>query len=324
MPPFEHAVVEARMRLDQFLVQTWPGLDRVSVRERVRARQVLVNEQPALKAGQYVAVGDVVAVSSIDAAAGADAGPHHPDVSVPALPLTVLYEDEVVLVVEKLVDIPAHPSSRSLHQQSQQTLARQLTVLNPSLAHIGGADRAGIVMRIEAEVSGAVLVAKDEDTYHQLQRCVKHNQVERIYSVLVEGRLTGEDVIDQPIGNVKRARQRLAVAREGRPARTAYQGQRYYKDEKRDYSLLIVQPQTARLHQIRVHLAWYGFPIVGDRVYGSRQQPLLPDRVFMHLSVLSFLHPRTGDVVRVESPLAPELRSVLRYLTRPKGLINGL
>jgi 23S rRNA pseudouridine1911/1915/1917 synthase len=152
-----------------------------------------------------------------------------------------------------------------------------------------------------------------------LQRYVKHDQVESVYSALVEGRLTGEDVIDQPIGNVKRARQRLAVAREGRPARTAYRGQRYYKDEKRDYSLLEVRPQTARLHQIRVHLSWYGYPLVGDRVYGSRQQPLLPDRIFLHLSVLAFPHPRTGDIVRVESPLAPELRSILRYLTRPKG-----
>ncbi|MGC9397258.1 MAG: hypothetical protein ACP5J4_20625, partial [Anaerolineae bacterium] len=78
-------------------------------------------------------------------------------------------------------------------------------------------------------------------------------------------------------------------------------------------------PQTSRLHQIRVHLSWYGFPLVGDRVYGSRQQPLLPDRIFLHLSVVTFPHPITGDLVRVESALAPELYSVLRYLTRHKG-----
>lgn len=320
MPEPELAVVTTQMRLDQFLVQTWPEFDRQSVRESVRAGQVLVNGQPASKAGQYVEVDDEVAVSGL--VAGKDdeeAGPFRLDVSLPALPLTVLYEDEAVLVVEKLAGVPTHPSSRSMRQQFQQTLARQLTTLNPSLAHIGGADRAGIVMRVETEVSGAVLVAKDEDTYHLLQRCVKHNQVRNIYSVLVEGRLSGEDVIDQPIGNVKRTRQRLAVAREGRPSQTVYRGQRHYKDENRDYSLLEVQPQTSRLHQIRVHLSWYGFPLVGDRVYGSRQQPLLPDRIFLHLSVVAFPHPRTGDIVRVESPLAPELRAVLRYLARPKG-----
>jgi 23S rRNA pseudouridine1911/1915/1917 synthase len=317
MPPFERAIVESSVRLDQFLVQTWPGLDRRAVREHIRAGQVLVNGLPASKAGRYVEAGDEVSLSSI--VDDVEAATPQTDVVIPALPLTVLYEDEVVLVVEKLADIPAHPASRSAHPQVQQTLARQLMALYPALAHIGGADRAGVVMRIETEMSGAVLVAKDEDTYHQLQRCVKHDQVESIYSVLVEGHLTGEYVIDQPIGNVKRARQRLMVAREGRPARTAYRGQRYYKDEKREYSLLEVRPQTSRLHQIRVHLSWYGYPIVGDRVYGSRQQPLLMDRLFLHLSVLSFPHPRTGDIVRVESPLAPELRSVLRYLTRPKG-----
>jgi 23S rRNA pseudouridine1911/1915/1917 synthase len=327
MLPPERASVEAPMRLDQFLVRTWPGLDRHSVRERVRAGQVLVNGQPASKAGQYVEVGDEVAVSgvavsgvaTIEADDDAEAGSFRLDASLPGLPLTVLYEDEAVLVVEKLAGVPTHLPSRSAHRQFQDTLVRQLASRYPSLVHIGGVDRAGIVMRIEAEVSGAVLLAKDEDTYHYLQRCVKHDQVESLYSALVEGRLTGQDVIDQPIGNVKRARQRLAVAREGRPAQTAYRGQRYYKDEKRDYSLLEVQPQTSRLHQIRVHLAWYGFPLVGDRVYGSRQQPLLPDRLFLHLSVLAFPHPRTGAIVRVESPLAPELRSVLRYLTRPKG-----
>ncbi|MEJ5312370.1 MAG: pseudouridine synthase [Anaerolineae bacterium] len=321
MLPFERATVQTRTRLDQFLVQTWPGLDRQSVRERLRAGQVLVNGQPASKAGQYVEVDDEVAVGGISADAvddGAETGLLRPDVTLPALPLTVLYEDEVVLVVEKLAGVPTHLASRSAHQQFLQPLARQLTALYPSVAHVGGVDHAGIVMRVETEVSGAVLVAKDEDTYRLLQRCVKHDQVESIYSVLVEGRLTGQDVIDQPIGNVKRTRQRLAVAREGRPARTAYRGQRHYKDDKRDYSLLEVRPLTSRLHQIRVHFSWYGYPLVGDRVYGSRQQPLLPDRIFLHLSVLAFPHPRTGDVVRVESPLAPELRSVLRYLARPK------
>lgn len=322
MLPFERATVEVRGRLDQFLVQTWPGLDRRSVRERVRTGQVLINGQPASKAGQYVEVDDEIAVGGISADGVADdteAGSFQLDVTLPALPLTVLYEDGAVLVVDKLAGVPTHPASRSAHQPFQQTLARQLTALYPTLAHIGGADHAGIVMRVETEASGAVLVAKDEDTYRQLQRCVKHDQVECVYSVLVEGRLTGQDVIDQPIGNVKRARQRLAVAREGRPARTAYRGQRHYKDDKRDYSLLEVRPQTSRLHQIRVHFSWYGYPLVGDRVYGSRQQPLLPDRLFLHLSVLAFPHPRTGDVVRVESPLAPELRSILRYLTHPKS-----
>ena len=94
----------------------------------------------------------------------------------------------------------------------------------------------------------------------------------------MEGRLTGEEVIDQPIGNVKRARQRLAVAR-GSSGPDVLSRQRHYKDQEHNYSLLEVH-RGRRLHQIRVHFSWYGFPLVGDRVYGSRQQPILPDRIF--------------------------------------------
>ena len=303
------AVVVEPMRLDQFLVQTWPGLDRHLVRQMVKDGDVLVNGQPALKAGQYVRSGDAVAagIPEVDKP--------QPGFALPQLPLSILYEDEALLVIDKLAGVPLRPGKAVF----QTAVAQQLADLYPAMAHVGGAGRAGVVMRLEAEASGALLVAKDEATYRALQRQVKRQHVERAYSVLVDGKLTGEYLIDQPIGNVKRARQRLAVAREGRPAQTFYRGQRHYKDQGRDYSLLEIQPRTSRLHQIRVHLSWYGFPLVGDRVYGSHHQPLLPDRIFLHLSVLTFPHPLTGESVRVESQLPPELRSVLRYLTRPKG-----
>lgn len=309
MPEREVAVVATPMRLDQFLVQTWPSLDRKSVRQMIVSGNVSINGQPATKAGQYIEVNDEVA-ALVDVEESTESG-----LSLPSLPLSVLYEDEVILVVDKLAGMPMHPTRQSI----QGTLTQQLAELYPNLVHVGGVDRGGVVMRIEPEVSGAVLVAKDEETYRTLQRHVKHDRVECVYSVLVEGRLTGEEVIDQPIGNVKRARQRLAVAREGRPAQTYYRGQRCYKDQDHDYSLLEVRPRTGRLHQIRVHFSWYGFPLVGDRVYGSRHQPILPDRIFQHVSVVTFPHPRTGDVVRVESPLPPELRAVLRYLAQQKG-----
>ncbi|HOT91047.1 MAG TPA: RluA family pseudouridine synthase [Anaerolineae bacterium] len=309
MPERETAVVESPVRLDQFLVQRWPDLSRQGVRRMIASGAVLVNGQPALKPGLRLAVGDAVAAEM------PDVEPQMASMVVPALPLAVLYEDETVLVVDKPANVPLHPT----RQYAQGTLLQQLGERYPHILHIGGAERAGVVMRVEPEVSGAILIAKDEATYRALQRHVKHNRVECVYSVLVEGRLTGEEVIDQPIGNVKQTRQRLAVAREGRPAQTYYRGQRCYKDREREYSLLEVRPRTGRLHQIRVHFAWYGFPLVGDRVYGSRYQPLLPERIFQHVSVITFPHPHTGEPVRVESPLPPELRAVLRYLSRAKG-----
>lgn len=313
-PERQTAVVAEPTRLDQFLVNAWPVLDRERVRQMVGGNAVLVNGVPARKAGQRVRAGDEVTATVPDVAAS------QPDFLVPPLPLSVLYEDQFILVVDKRAGMLVHPGKKASHDTAVvQTVAQQLVGLDPDLAHIGGVGRAGIVMRLEPEASGALLAAKDEETYRAMQRLVKRKRVESAYSVLVDGRLTGEYLIDQPIGNVKRARQRLAVAREGRPAQTHYRGQRHYKDQGHDYSLLEVRPKTSRLHQIRVHLSWYGFPLVGDRVYGSRRQPLLPDRIFLHLSVLTFPHPVTGETIRAESALPPELRSILRYLARPKG-----
>ncbi len=312
MPEREIAVVAAPMRLDQFLVQTWPSLNRQAVQQMIRAGHVLLNGQLATKSGQHVAVGDEVA-ALVEATEEANTDAVLP--VLPSSPLSVLYEDEVVLVVDKPAGMPLHPGAKV----GGRTLLQQLVERHPSIVHVGGVERGGIVMRVEPEVSGAVLVARDEETYRTLQGHVKHERVECIYSVLVEGRLTGEEIIDQPIGNVKRTRQRLAVAREGRPAQTYYRAQRHYKDRERVYSLLEVRPHSGRLHQIRVHFAWYGFPVVGDRVYGSRHQPILPDRLFQHISVLTFPHPQSGVPIRVESPLPPELGAVLRYLAHQKG-----
>jgi 23S rRNA pseudouridine1911/1915/1917 synthase len=206
------------------------------------------------------------------------------------------------------------PSARG----ATDCVAARLTALCPEIAHVGGAGCAGIVTRVAPEVSGLLLAAKDETTYRALRHHLQRQRIESVYSVLVEGRMTGEHLIDQPVGNVKRARERLNVAREGRPSRTLCRGQRHYRENEHDYSLLEVRPETSRKHQLRVHLSWYGFPVVGDRVYGSRYQPLLSERLFIHLSMLRFPHPVSGERMQLESALPPDLRDVLRYLTRPK------
>ncbi|MBN2007146.1 MAG: RluA family pseudouridine synthase [Anaerolineae bacterium] len=307
----ESHIVEgtAEMRLDQWLLQTWSELDRRQVRQMIQKGRVQVNAQPAQKAGQYVQPGDSVTVSL------PEMPPPEKESQNPfLLPLNVVHEDEVIIVVEKPAGMAMYASRDGLNG----SLVQQLVAYCPQIAHIGGAEHAGVVMRAEPEISGLVIAAKDETTYRMLRRAFNHQKVETVYSVLVEGRLTGEGVIEQPVGNVKRTRVRLNVAREGRPARTCYRGQRHYKENGKDYSLLEVRPETSRLHQIRVHLSWYGFPVVGDRVYGSRYQPLLPDRIFLHLSALTFPHPLSGEPTQVESRLPPELYSVLRYLVQPK------
>ncbi len=299
--------VEAPTRLDQLLARRWQALDHQQIQALITGGAVLVNRREARKPGQRLMSGDEVLVDLPELPAPAPA-------ELPlGLTLTVAYEDDVLLVVDKPADVPVRRS----RSPDQATLPQILAAMYPDRAHVGGVNRAGVVTTLDEEVSGLVLVGKAEKTYRALRRLVKRQYVTESYTALVEGKLRGEHAIDQPIGNVKRARRRLAVTREGRPTRTVVCGQQNYREGGRNYTLVLVRPESSRMHQIRVHLAWYGFPIVGDRLYGSSQQPLLPNRPFLHLSEMRLLHPVNDEELRVESRLPAELHSVLDYMRRP-------
>jgi 23S rRNA pseudouridine1911/1915/1917 synthase len=301
-------IVESATRLDQLLVAKWESLGRGQIREMVIGGAVSVNGRNAQNVGQRLTAGDTVLVHL------PELRPEAAVSSPPGLALSVVYEDQALLVIDKPAGIPVRPSRK----RDQAAVTQLLVGMYPEQAHTGGANRAGVVTTLGEDVSGLLLIGRDEDTYRELRRLVKRHRVQEVYTALVEGHLRGEFTIDQPIGNVKRARARLAVAREGRPARTFVRGQQHLKESGRDYTVVYVRPESARMHQIRVHLAWYGVPIVGDSVYGSRRQPVLRDRVFLHLSEMRLPHPSSGDEIRIESPLPPELYSLLTYMRRPK------
>lgn len=300
--------VQAPSRLDHWLVERWPALDRQAVLALVQGGGVLVNDQPALKVGQQLEIGDAVTLTPPEAEA-----PAQPPVARAAL--EVLYEDSVLIALEKPAGLPLTVERGS---RGPDTLAARLAAARPELAHIGAVGRAGLITRLDTEASGIVLAAKDEETYRALKHLLKRQQVELGFSALVEGRLSGSETIDQPLGNVKRARARMAASREGREARTFYRAQRHFKEGNSEYTLLYLRPETARMHQLRAHMAWYGFPIVGDRRYGSRHQPLLADRLFLHLSTVRLPHPTHGEPLALESRLPIELFSIVQYLGRRK------
>jgi 23S rRNA pseudouridine1911/1915/1917 synthase len=216
------------------------------------------------------------------------------------------------------VDKPAGLPVRRSHHTDAVTLPQILAGMYPDYAHVGGVNRAGVVTTLGDDVSGPVLAGKHETAYRDLRRLQKRQYVEELYSALVEGNLRDAYTIDQPIGNAKHARGRLMVAREGRAARTHVRPQQHYRDAGQVYTLVELRPESSRMHQMRVHLAWYGFPIVGDRLYGSKRQTVLPDRLFLHLSRMTLEHPETGEQLRVDSPLPAELYSILSYMRRPK------
>lgn len=303
--------VERDTRLDQVLARTWDRLSRQDIDEMIRKGQVLINKSEALKPGQRVEAGDTLTVALPELE---ETEPRR----APSISPEVLYEDEHLFVVNKPAGV-AMKRTRYI-DPAGLVLPELLGERYPDSAHVGGADRAGIVTRLDPEVSGLVVAGRDRETYRELRRSIKRQQMERVFSALIEGHLDGEHTIDQPIGNAKHQRSRLRVSRTGRPAETYVRAQRHYRMGKDAFTLVYVRPDSARLHQIRVHLAWYGFPIVGDYKYGARVRNVLTtDRIFLHLSLIEFPHPRIEDeFVHVESVLPTELQSAIGFLRRPK------
>ena len=223
-----------------------------------------------------------------------------------AIPLRILYEDDYLLVVDKPAGMVTHPAPG----HSSGTLVNALLAHAPELADVGDRARPGIVHRLDKDTSGLLVVAKDPATHAALAQQMKDRAMVKRYLALVEGAMpTAEGVIDAPIGRDPRQRLRmglLSVASGGREARTRFR----MLEEHGGRSLLEVQLETGRTHQIRVHLAAVHHPVVGDPVYGRAQRPL-PPRQFLHAAHLEFRHPATGEWLTFDAPLPDDLASFL-------------
>jgi 23S rRNA pseudouridine1911/1915/1917 synthase len=297
-------------RLDVFVARRCPGLSRSFVQRLIREGGVTVGGRPG-RAGQRLEQGDRVVVRMPAEAPE----PLRPE----PIPLTILYEDADLLVVDKPAGLTVHPAAGV----RRGTLADALLAYRPELAGVGGPERPGIVHRLDRDTSGLLVVAKNEAARAALARQWKERQVEKGYLALVHGRLEPpQGVIDAPIGRDQRHRQRMAVVEGGRAARTAYRVRRYLPVRQaglpetprgRDvYSLVEVTPSTGRTHQIRVHFAALGHPLVGDRVYGRPSAVL--GRQFLHAHRLAFRHPVDGRPLEFESPLPEDLQVALERL----------
>jgi 23S rRNA pseudouridine1911/1915/1917 synthase len=287
-------------RLDKTITDCVPGLSRATAQRLIKDGAVAVNGRPS-KPSYRAQVGDEVTVR-IPAELPAQ-------VLAEDIPLDVIYEDETMLVVNKPAGMVVHPTPG----HTGGTLVNALLARCPQIGDVGGAQRGGIVHRLDRDTSGLLLIAKDEATHAALQQQFKRRQVAKTYLALVEGRMhPREGIIEAPVGRSKRQRLKMAVVRSGREARTTYRAVEYFAE----HTLLEVRPHTGRTHQIRVHLAWMGYPVVGDEVYGYRRQRLLRGRHFLHAARLRFTHPATGEKMEFESPLPPELAAVLKRLRR--------
>lgn len=279
-------------RLDKFTAEKCQ-LSRAYAQKLIDEGQVAVNGRAA-KAGQKLNTGDKVVVSV----------PPPSPISLAAedIPLTVVYEDKDLIVVDKPPGLLVHPAAG----QYKGTLVNAILAHCPDLGEINGSIRPGIVHRLDKDTSGLMMVAKNEAAQKSLSRQIKQHSIKKGYLALVLGHLTPErGAIDAPIGRHPHDRKRMAVVTGGREARTEYRVLKYLND----YTLVEAMPETGRTHQIRVHFAAIGHPIFGDHVYGKRS-PML-GRQFLHAHQLGFRLPSTGKYVEFTSELPQDLAEVL-------------
>jgi 23S rRNA pseudouridine1911/1915/1917 synthase len=285
-------------RLDAFLARRLgERLTRSHAHKLIADGLVTINDTPA-KASHRLARGDRV-VASVPPS-------ETPALLPEAIPLSIIYQDEDVIVVDKPPGLTVHPAAG----HPRGTLVNALLDICPELAEIKGTLRPGIVHRLDKDTSGLLVAAKNEAAQANLARQLKDRQVHKVYLALVQGRVEPpEGVIDAPIGRHPRRRQRMAVVEGGRQALTRYRVREYLRDA---YSFVEAEPLTGRTHQIRVHFASIGHPVVGDKLYGKTSA--MVGRQFLHAWRLGFRLPKSGRFREFESPLPADLEAALDAL----------
>jgi 23S rRNA pseudouridine1911/1915/1917 synthase len=306
---FQVSSQDAAQRLDLFLVDHCPALSRSRIQALIREKVVRVNGKPT-RSSYSIRPGDRVELDAPD--------PVPLKVEPESLPLNILFEDGDLLVVDKVAGMTVHPAPGS----------RSGTLVNALLAHcrdlsgINGVLRPGIVHRLDKETSGLLVVAKNDLAHRHLAAQLRARRMQRRYTALVWGHPEAEGRIEAPIARHPRDRKRMAVVEGGRGAAT-----RFAVVERFAFlSLLDLQLETGRTHQIRVHMQHVGYPVFGDPVYGGRHRigGLRPeyrrqaesmldmiDRQALHARELRFAHPRTGEEMAFASGLPGDMARVM-------------
>ncbi|MDD2707455.1 MAG: RluA family pseudouridine synthase [Verrucomicrobiae bacterium] len=290
-------------RLDAWLHEHYPVRSRSMWQRLIREGNVLVNGKPGV-CRSPVSAGCNIRIT-LPPPVPADAAPED-------IPLNVLFEDEFLLVIDKPPGMVVHPGAGC----PQHTLVNALLHhCRGQLSGIGGVERPGIVHRLDKDTSGCLVIAKTDEAHRRLAEEFKQRTLEKIYLALVSGHpsaLSGR--IEQPIGRHPVHRHKMAVSPKGRPALTFWKQRQVCGPHAALIECLL---KTGRTHQIRVHLAFLGHPLLGDQVYGRQSSPHHPDipRQMLHAWRLSFTHPITRRPLACEAPVPADMRQVMTVLT---------
>lgn len=281
-------------RLDLYLTNTgfWPS--RSFVQKIISAGGVTSGGR-VLRANHKVSSGEEIEVVW--------SRPEPLTVQPEAIPLDILYEDADLVVINKPRGMVVHPAAGNY----QGTLVNALLEHCQDLSGIGGKVRPGIVHRLDKDTSGVLMVAKNDFTHLQLTAQIQARTVKRIYRAIVHGHPPEQGRIEAPIGRHPTERKKMAVVTKGKPAATNFRVLEYLGA----YTYLEARLESGRTHQIRVHLSHYGYPLVGDPVYGRKKDPVPLSGQALHATILGFHHPRTGEYMEFSSEIPLEMEKAL-------------
>lgn len=292
----------AGIRIDKYLSDNMENISRSYLQKLLKEKSITVNEKE-IKANYKVQEGDVVSVSVPE--------PEEPDILPEEIPLDILYEDDSLMVVNKPKDMVVHPSAGHL---SGTLVNAVLFHCKGNLSGINGIMRPGIVHRIDKDTTGALLICKTDTCHRILAEQLKVHSITRKYRAVVQGNLKDDEgTIEGPVGRHPADRKKMAINyKNGKEAVTHYRVLERFGNA----TYIECQLETGRTHQIRVHMASIGHPLLGDTTYGSAKNPYHLQGQALHAMVLGFLHPVTNTYMEFTAPLPEYFLKLLEKLRK--------
>jgi 23S rRNA pseudouridine1911/1915/1917 synthase len=289
------------IRIDKYLSKNIEGKSRSFIQGLIDSNSVIVNEKE-VKSNYKIREDDEIVVIMPE--------PVELDVKAENIDLNIVYEDKDIIVLNKPQGVVVHPAPGNY----SGTLVNGLLYHCKDLSGINGVIRPGIVHRIDKDTSGILVIAKNDEAHNILAEQFKEHSIKREYYALVEGRFNKlEGTIDKPIGRNKKDRLKMAIVDDGKRAVTHYNVLEQYNNGT---SLIKCTLETGRTHQIRVHMASIGHPLVGDPLYGLKKQRFKLQGQVLHAKTLGFIHPTTKEYIEFDSELPRYYLDLLDYLRK--------
>ena len=297
--------VNEKIRLDAYISKQMQDLSRSMIQKLLEGNKINVNgktEKPAYK----VQNGDIIEINIEE--------PKEVKIEAQDIPLDIIYEDEDILVVNKQKGLVVHPANGN----PDGTLVNAVMAhCKDSLSGIGGELRPGIVHRLDKDTSGLLIIAKNDKAHIQMSNQIKNREVKKTYIALVRGTIAeNEATINMPIGRSTKDRKKMAVTKSGKEAVTHFKVLNRYTTDKGSYTLLEIKIDTGRTHQIRVHMAEIGHPVIGDVVYSNGKNEFGVEGQCLHAKRLEFTHPITGKEMKLEAPLPEYFKNIIEHLEK--------